>query len=158
VGVGVLSVLRALAVSAPVVVAIDDVQWLVQHERVPIPFERGRAILAYGATQRRAKQKSLARATFSEARAVFDKLGARLWAEQARAELARIGGRAPGSEELTPTERRVAELVGEGHSNKEVAAALYVGVRTVEAHLTHVYAKLGVRSRGQLARKLTRDM
>jgi DNA-binding CsgD family transcriptional regulator len=130
---------------------------LVQHERVPIPFERGRTLLAYGATQRRAKQKSLARATLSEARVVFDELGARLWTEQARAELARIGGRAPGSEELTPTERRVAELVGEGHSNKEVAAALYVGVRTVEAHLTHVYAKLGVRSRGQLARKLTRD-
>ena len=54
--------------------------------------------------------------------------------------------------ELTPTEQRVAELATEGLSNKEIAQALFVTVNTVEAHLSHAYAKLGIRSRAQLAR------
>ena len=78
----------------------------------------------------------------------------RLWAEKARAELARIGGRPPATGDLTPTERRVAELVAEGRSNKEVAAALFVSVKTVEANLTRIYAKLGVHSRTEMAREL----
>jgi DNA-binding CsgD family transcriptional regulator len=77
-------------------------------------------------------------------------MGARLWAGRARAELGRIGGRAR-SDGLTPTEQRVADLVAEGRSNKEVADALFVSVRTVEANLTRVYAKLGIRSRTELA-------
>ena len=56
--------------------------------------------------------------------------------------------------ELTPTERRVAQLVAEGLTNKEVAGALMSSVRAVEANLTRIYAKLGVRSRTQLAHKL----
>src|SRR5581483_11569379 len=71
---------------------------------------------------------------------------------------ARTAGRrrpAPGSrDELTPTERRVAELAGDGRSNKEIAQALFVTVHTVEVHLSRVYAKLGVRSRSQLAASL----
>ena len=77
-------------------------------------------------------------------------MGAPLWEERARDELARIGGRAR-SGGLTPTEERVAELVAEGRSNKEVADALFVTVRTVEANLTRIYAKLGIRSRTELA-------
>ena len=79
-------------------------------------------------------------------------LGARLWAEKARAELKRISGRTPASEALTETERRVAELAALGRSNKEIAAELYMGLSTVEAHLSHVYRKLDVRRAGLAAR------
>jgi DNA-binding CsgD family transcriptional regulator len=69
--------------------------------------------------------------------------------------MARLGGRrAQDSEELTPTERRIAEEVAAGRSNREVAAVLFVAERTVEANLTRIYRKLGVRSRSQLARVL----
>ena len=84
----------------------------------------------------------------------FETLGAPLWADQTRAELARIGGRAPSNGELTEGERRVAALVAEGRTNREVAAALFLGERTVETHLTHVYRKLGIRSRAELAHLL----
>ena len=73
--------------------------------------------------------------------------------EKARAELGAIGGRRRESE-LTAAERRVATLAAEGRTNREVAAALFVGERTVETHLSHIYAKLGVRSRTELAVKL----
>jgi len=79
-----------------------------------------------------------------------------LWADKARAELARIGGRGPAGVELTETERRIADLVAEGKSNKEIAAALFVTVNTVEGHLSHAYAKVGVRSRGELVHRLRR--
>jgi DNA-binding NarL/FixJ family response regulator len=82
---------------------------------------------------------------------IFDTLGARLWAEKAAMELARIPGRTRSPGELTETERRVAELVARGLSNKEVAGKLFVTVRAVEANLSKVYAKLGVRSRTELA-------
>jgi len=129
-------------------------QALLQHERVPIPFDRARTLLAFGSTQRRAKKKAEARATLEDARSLFEELGAVVWEEKARAELMRIGGRAPSGDELTATERRVAELVAQGKTNKEVATALFVSARTVEFHLSHVYRKLGVRSRAELARTL----
>ena len=80
----------------------------------------------------------------------FEELGAPLWAGQTRAELGRIGGRTRSRDELTPSEQRVAALVAEGRTNKEVAAALVVSVHTVEAALTQVYRKLDVRSRTEL--------
>ena len=83
----------------------------------------------------------------------FEQLGAATWVEKARSELGRIGGRRR-QEGLTPAERRVAALVAEGRTNREVAAALFVTERTVASHLSHVYAKLGVRSRTELARRL----
>ena len=96
------------------------------------------------------RRKAAARAALQEALEALEAMGARLWAYRARGELARIGGRAPAGG-LTPTEERVAELVAEGRSNKEVAEALFVSVRTVEANLTRIYAKLGIRSRTELA-------
>jgi DNA-binding NarL/FixJ family response regulator len=87
--------------------------------------------------------------------ALFEELGATLWAERAREELARVGGRAPAGDELTPTERRIAELVAEGLTNREVAATLFVTPKTVESALTRIYRKLDVRSRTELARQLT---
>jgi DNA-binding NarL/FixJ family response regulator len=81
-------------------------------------------------------------------------LGAHPWAAKARAELKRVSGRRPPSEELTETEHRVAELAARGHTNKEIAAELFLGVSTVEAHLSRVYRKLGIRSRTELAARI----
>jgi DNA-binding CsgD family transcriptional regulator len=127
---------------------------LLAHERLPQPFERARTLLAQGTIERRAKHRGAAREALTAALELFDELGAARWAEQAAAELARIPGRGRASGGLTETERRVAELVVDGLSNKEVAARLFVSVRAVEANLSKVYAKLGVRSRSQLAARL----
>src|SRR5439155_532235 len=116
-------------------------------------FGRARALLALGVVRRRERQKLAARDAISAALAGFEELGAAGWAERARQELGRIGGRTR-EDGLTAAERRVAALVVEGRTNQEVAAALFVAERTVANHLTHIYAKLGVRSRTQLARKV----
>jgi len=123
-------------------------------DAVQFPLERGRTLLCLGTVRRQAQQKRLAREALEQALAVFEELGARLWAEKARAELKRIGGRPRPSEELTATERRVAELAAQDRSNKEIAAELYMGVSTVEAHLSRVYRKLGIRSRTGLAGRI----
>ncbi|MGH3071555.1 MAG: ATP-binding protein [Gaiellaceae bacterium] len=116
-------------------------------------FGRGRALLALGIVRRRARQKRPARDAIEAARAAFEELGAAGWAKRARDELGAIAGRRR-VEGLTPSERRVADLVAKGRTNAEVAASLFLAERTVASHLTHVYAKLGVRSRTELARKL----
>jgi DNA-binding CsgD family transcriptional regulator len=123
------------------------------HDRLSLPFELGRTLLVRGAVERRAKRRREARDTLTKALEVFDELGAALWADKARAELARIGGRAPSSLDLTPTEDRVAALVAAGSTNREVADALFVSIHTVEANLKRIYRKLGVRSRTELASK-----
>jgi DNA-binding CsgD family transcriptional regulator len=89
-----------------------------------------------------------------EARASLQAIGAALWLARVEAELARIGGRQAAGVALTGTERRIADLVAEGRTNREVAAALYISVRTVESNLSRVYVKLGVRSRTELTRLL----
>jgi DNA-binding CsgD family transcriptional regulator len=127
---------------------------LGEHEAVPLPFDRARTLLAYGAALRRAKRKADARSALEEAVDAFEAVDAALLAEKARSELARIGGRRRTDGGLTATERQIAELVAEGRSNKEVAAALFVSVKTVEANLSRVYAKLGIRSRAALAAQL----
>ena len=93
------------------------------------------------------KRRREARATLEEALAVFERIGAALWAERARAELKRISGRAATPGALTPAEERVAALVAEGKTNREVAAALFLSDRTVEGHLSHIFGKLGIRHR-----------
>jgi DNA-binding CsgD family transcriptional regulator len=124
---------------------------LEQHERVPRPFELARSLLALGVTQRRAKQKAAARETLERALATFDRVGAGLWAEKAQTELGRIGGRAASRWDLTPTEEKVAALVAAGHTNREVAAELFMSVRTVDWNLRKIYGKLGIHSRRELA-------
>jgi ATP/maltotriose-dependent transcriptional regulator MalT len=130
---------------------------LIEHERMQCPFEHGRTLLALGTVRRRARERRSAREALDRARSVFDDLGARLWAARARSELERISGRRPGSDELTATEAQVVALVRDGLANKEIAAALHVSVHTVEAHLTRIYRKLGVRSRTTLMRRLSAD-
>jgi DNA-binding CsgD family transcriptional regulator len=123
------------------------------HEEADDPFGRAQALLALGAVRRRDRKKRLARDALAEALALFEECGAEGWAGRARSELGAVGGRRR-QEGLTPAEQRVAELVAEGRTNREVAATLVLGERTVETHLTHIYAKLGVRSRTELARTL----
>jgi DNA-binding CsgD family transcriptional regulator len=126
-------------------------QAVEQHKDVGDAFGTAQAMLGLGVLRRRARKKRDARDAIQAALDGFEHLGAANWAEKARGELGRIGGRRR-EEGLTPAERRVAVLVAEGRTNREVAAALFLTERTVASHLSHVYAKLGVRSRTELAR------
>jgi len=128
------------------------------HEQLQEPFERGRTLLVRGTLQRRNRMKRPARESLSQALAVFDELGATLWSERARAELRRIGGRAPATPGvLTPTEERVVALVAAGRTYREVADALFISPKTVQWNLSKIYRKLGVRSRAELAAKLAAE-
>ena len=118
------------------------------------PLERARTAYLLGRMQLRARQRRAAREALGEALAGFEGMGAPLWAQRARDELARIGGRTASRGELTEAERRVAKLAAEGRTNKEIGAALHVTPKTVEFHLRNVYGKLGVRSRTELAHRL----
>jgi len=120
------------------------------HDPSDWPLEYPRTLLVRGATLRRVRRWAAARESLDAAREAFEKVGARLWIERTDAELKRIAGRA-ASNGLTPTQTRVAELVAAGRSNKEAAAELTVTVRTIESNLSRIYAKLGVRSRTELA-------
>jgi DNA-binding CsgD family transcriptional regulator len=124
------------------------------HDRSQDPFERARTLLALGAALRRSGRRRAARDRLQRADDIFTRLGAPLWQKRASRELAAVSGRPPRTTELTMTERRVAELVARGATNREVAARLMVSERTVATHLTHIYGKLGVRSRTELARTL----
>ena len=127
---------------------------LGQHARAPIPFERARTLLCLGEVQRRAGRRRDARATLEQASATFDALGARIWHAATETELRRIGGRRETGDTLTPAERRVADLVARGETNKQVAAALYLSSKTVEAHLRSIFRKLGVHTRSELTRRM----
>lgn len=122
---------------------------------VGMPFDRARALLVGGSALRRAGQRRLAAERLTEAVRTFTQLGAPLWLEQAAGELRRASPRpSRGRDELTAAEARVAALAAVGRKNKEIAGELYTTVGTVEAHLTRIYRKLGIRSRAELVRRL----
>jgi DNA-binding CsgD family transcriptional regulator len=121
------------------------------HARHEEPFERARTLMAAGSIERRAKRKAAAREALEESQALLERLGARLWRDRVRIELERTGLRRTEGAELSAAERRVAALAAGGATNKEIAAELFMSVKTVEAHLSRVYRKLGVRSRTELA-------
>jgi DNA-binding CsgD family transcriptional regulator len=125
-------------------------QALSEHERLPMPFELGRTLLVKGMIERRARHKSAARESLNQALGIFEQLGAPLWAGKASRELSKIAVRSP-VDGLTGTEHRVAGLIAQGHTNREVASALFVTENTVQTHLRHIFLKLGVRSRTELA-------
>jgi DNA-binding CsgD family transcriptional regulator len=127
---------------------------LTAHERLPMPLERGRTLLALGKLHRRRKEKTRARETLEEAAAIFEDLGARLWSERTAEELARLGLRRGDRTALTPTEERVARLAAEGLTNREIAATAFMSVKTVEANLSRSFRKLRIRSRAQLGAHL----
>ncbi len=116
-----------------------------------LPLELGRSLLALGSVRRRARKKRDAREVLDEATELFERIGASIWASRARAEAARIGGRAAPRTGLTGTEDAIAALVATGKSNREVAEALHLSTHTVEWNLARIYRKLGIRSRTQLA-------
>jgi DNA-binding CsgD family transcriptional regulator len=130
-------------------------QAMAEHDRLPMPFERARTLLLAGQLQRRKRQKQVATATLAVAMEAFQELGSPLWAERARAELERTNVSPTRDSELTPSERRVAELSASGMTNRDVAAKLFVSVKTVEAKLTQIYRKLGIRSRAELGRLMS---
>ena len=125
-------------------------QAMTAHDRLSMPFERARTLLLLGQLERRRRKKESASARLQEAFDNFDRLHIPLWADRARAELVRanVGPRRSG--QLTPSEQRVAELAASGMKNRDVAAALFISPKTVEANLARIYRKLGIKSRAEL--------
>ncbi len=129
------------------------------HELTPDVFELARTRLAFGERLRRARERVLAREQLRAALEAFEELDARPWAERARTELAATGEkRGPrdgdGVAELTPQELQIALLLAAGRTTREAAAALFLSPKTVEYHLRHVYQRLGIHSREELAARL----
>jgi DNA-binding NarL/FixJ family response regulator len=122
-------------------------------------LERARTLHALGATLRRARHPAESRDPLAEALELSDRCGSARLSEQIRAELSAAGGRprvtaVAGPASLTASERRVAELAAGGCTNKDIAQELFVTVKTVEAHLSRAYRKLGVSSRRDLGAAL----
>ena len=137
------------------IAAIDEALGLMA--RFTQPFDLARTQLAYGLVLRRARRWRDARQALEQASAGFAALGAPTWAAIGRQQLDRLGGRSPGSAELTEGEARVARLAAAGYTNREIATELFVSVRAVEKGLTGAYRKLGLRSRTELAVKIAHD-
>jgi DNA-binding CsgD family transcriptional regulator len=134
-------------------------QALLHHAQTPDAFEAARTRLAYGERLRRARQRVLAREQLQAAMDTFERLGATPWAERARAELAATGATmrrrdASTVDDLTPQELQISMLLCGGKTTRETAAALFLSPKTVEYHLRHVYQKLNINSRDQLAQTL----
>jgi DNA-binding CsgD family transcriptional regulator len=134
--------------------AIAAERAMVEHERLPMPFERARSQLLLGQLQRRQRQKDTAAMTLRQALEVFEGLDTPLWADRARAELARAHVGLRGTDVLTPTQQRVAELAASGMTNRNIAAALFISPKTVEYYLAGIYRKLGIHSRAELGRHI----
>jgi DNA-binding CsgD family transcriptional regulator len=134
-------------------------QALRYHAQTPDTFETARTRLAYGQRLRRARNRVLAREHLRAAVETFERLDAPPWADRARTELAATGEtlrrRDPSTvDELTPQELQIALLLAGGRTTREAAAALFLSPKTIEYHLRHVYQKLGIHSREELARIL----
>jgi DNA-binding CsgD family transcriptional regulator len=124
-------------------------------ERSPARLEHARALTDLGAALRRANRRAEARGPLRTALDMARAGGALAIAKRAHDELEATGEKlrplmAAGVESLTPSERRVADLAGEGSSNREIAQTLFLSVKTVETHLSHAYSKLDIRSRSEL--------
>jgi DNA-binding CsgD family transcriptional regulator len=127
------------------------------HSDVNRPFDRARTELLFGEHLRRDRQRRKARVYLRAAFETFDALGAPRWAARAGAELRASGETARKRDpstlgELTPQERQIAQLVGDGRSNKEIAAQLFLSPRTIDYHLRKVFMKLGISSRAEVVR------
>lgn len=128
---------------------------MVQHDRLPMPFERARTLFACGQIHRRRRRRALAQQNFHEAVQIFDTVGSPLCARRARAELA--AAPVPSARgNLTGAEHRVAELAATGITQRAIADALFVSPKTVDSHLRSIYRKLGVHSRSELVHRLSR--
>src|SRR5215472_11376437 len=122
---------------------------LALDDQRPMPFERARALLTVGRRLHRARRRAEARDRLRQAKDGFERVGALPWVAQAESELRAAGGRrrpAP-KDSLTAQELRVAAAVARGAANREIAAELFLTLKTVEFHLRQIYRKLGVSSR-----------
>lgn len=145
-----------LAAGGDMPAALDSAQRaMVEHDRLPMPFERARTQLLLGQLQRRQRRKEQASTVITEALRTFEELGTVLWADRARAELARANVGPRKTAELTASEQRVAELAATGMTNRAVAAALFISPKTVEVNLMRIYRKLGIHSRAELGQRMT---
>jgi len=138
---------------------VDFEPALSLHEQTPDALEAARTRLAYGERLRRAHSRVLTREQLRTAMDIFERLGAAPWADRARAELAATGEKRlrlePSTiDELTPQELQIALLLAEGRTTRETATALFLSPKTVEYHLRHVYQKLDIHSRDELAQAL----
>ena len=124
-------------------------------EQIGLPVERARTLVLSASIARRARQRTEAREFLEQANGELVRCGALGFLPRVQAELERLGDRVD-ADALTNTERTIADLVADGMTNAEVAARLYVSARTVEAHLTRIYRKEGVRSRSELAARRRR--
>jgi DNA-binding CsgD family transcriptional regulator len=125
---------------------------------VEFPFERARIALAQGMSLRRMRRYNEARVVLGSAAEGFDRIGSRPWAERARAELRASGATVKQSRgetiPLSAQERRIADLAASGKTNKEIAVQLNLSPRTVEAHLSRAFRKLGITRRAALSQAL----
>jgi DNA-binding CsgD family transcriptional regulator len=127
---------------------------LRRHAELPMPLEHGRTLLVKGVIERRLRRRRASKASFEQALEIFAARGARLWEERAREELERLGLRRAAGDDLTESERRVAELTARGLTRREVAARLFVSPKTVDATLARVYRKLGIHTRAELGARM----
>jgi DNA-binding CsgD family transcriptional regulator len=142
-----------LAAEGSVSGALAALEELDADQAAKLPFDLARALLVRGRLQRRAKQKRAAAETLREALGIFERLAAPAFEAQARTELDRVGLR-HSPDELTATERRVAELAAEGLTNREVASKAFMSPKTVQANLARIYRKLGISSRAELGARM----
>ncbi len=131
-------------------------------EQSPIRLEHAYSLANLGAALRRTNHRAEAREHLRQALDLAERCGATLLAEQAHEELIATGARPrrtvrTGAASLTPSERRVAVMAAEGLSNREIAQALFVTLRTIEMHLSNAFRKLDVSSRTQLPAALGGD-
>jgi DNA-binding CsgD family transcriptional regulator len=144
-------------IAAPSAFAARFEAAIAHHRQTPDVFELARTQLAYGERLRRSRSRALARAQLRGAAEIFSALDARPWDERARAELEATGealrrGEPNTVDELTPQELQIALMLACGRTTRETAAALFLSPKTIEYHLHHVYLKLGIHSREELAR------
>jgi len=118
------------------------------------PFDQARTLLVQGQIRRRTRKKLAARQALLESMTLFDHIGAGLWTQRARAELARVGLSKAAGQDLTATEERVAVLAAAGLTNREIAERGFLSPKTVEANLKRIYHKLGIRSRAELGARM----
>jgi DNA-binding CsgD family transcriptional regulator len=146
---------RALVAADPTEAERQFREALRLHVLSPRPYERARTQLAFGEWLRRARRRKEARAHLRAALEGFEALGAARWAERARVELRASGQTArrrdPSTiDELTAQELQIARRVAEGHTNRDIAAQLFLSPRTIDFHLRNIFRKLGLSSRVQL--------
>jgi DNA-binding CsgD family transcriptional regulator len=154
-GEGTKAQARALLAIADGDLSLADdllVNAVERFQSVGLVFEQGRALLLSGKVRRRSRSKGPARHTLDEAAAVFSAQGSRGWSDLAESEAERVGAGTRPASGLTDTEEKVALLVAEGLTNKEVAQRMFISTKAVEATLTRLYSKVGIKSRTELVR------